>query len=389
MIVRMPRFGYVVLALTLIRIVINTMHRMVYPFLAVLARGMGVDIRLLSLGLSLRAAVQALAPILATISDSGGRKAGLRLGVAFFLLGVGLVVVFPSFITFIFALICTALSKSVFEPAMHAFLSDWVPYHRRGRAVGLIEFGWSLSLIVGVPLAGLLISRGGWRAPFPWFVLAGVVAWVGLTRLIPNDPAPREGSAKPLANLKAVFQESGAGSVLLVAMLMSGANELIALIFGVWLEDALGVQIGGLGLAAIAIGFAELGGESLVTGLTDRIGKLRSVAIGLLLNSLVALFLPFAGAGFVAALTGLIVFFLSFEFSVVSLIPVVSELQPMSRATLLAMIVAGISLGRSLAALVGTLLYAQGIGANSLSAVVLNLLAVLMLTRLRGKELQL
>ncbi len=39
-------------AFTAIRIILNTMHRMVYPFLAVFARGLGVDIASMSYALT-------------------------------------------------------------------------------------------------------------------------------------------------------------------------------------------------------------------------------------------------------------------------------------------------------------------------------------------------
>ncbi|MDP2995164.1 MAG: hypothetical protein Q8N46_08610, partial [Anaerolineales bacterium] len=46
-----------VIAFTITRVIINTLHRMVYPFLAVLARGVGVDLISMSYALTARSLV--------------------------------------------------------------------------------------------------------------------------------------------------------------------------------------------------------------------------------------------------------------------------------------------------------------------------------------------
>ncbi len=50
----MPKLRAQILVMTLARIVLNTMHRMVYPFLAVFARGLGVDLAVIAYALTLR-----------------------------------------------------------------------------------------------------------------------------------------------------------------------------------------------------------------------------------------------------------------------------------------------------------------------------------------------
>ncbi len=54
------------------------------------------------------------------------------------------------------------LGKSVFDPAIQAYVSERVPYNRRGLAIGFLEFSWAGSTLVGIPLLGLLIDRLGW-----------------------------------------------------------------------------------------------------------------------------------------------------------------------------------------------------------------------------------
>jgi len=72
------------------------------------------------------------------------------------------------------------------------------------------------------------------------------------------------------------------------------ANEMVGLVFGDWLYQVHGLRVQGLGLAAMAIGVGELLGEVVAMTAADPLGKRRVVAAGLVLNTLVALALPYA-----------------------------------------------------------------------------------------------
>jgi MFS transporter, DHA1 family, inner membrane transport protein len=146
-----------------------------------------------------------------------------------------------------------------------------------------------------------------------------------------------------------------AGMLLGAASSMS--NELVSLIFGVWLEDTFAVKITALGFTAAVIGFAELGGELSSAGLVDRIGKTRAVAAGLIVNSIVGLSLAFINVNLISALVALFLFYLSFEFTVVCSIPIITEILPQARATVMAVIVAVISLGRAMGDIISPWLY--------------------------------
>ena len=178
-----------------------------------------------------------------------------------------------------------------------------------------------------------------------------------------------------------------------IGLFISIANEIINLVFGVWLEDSFELKIAALGATAAVIGISELAGETFSVGFTDRLGKSRAVAIGLLLNCLAALALPFLGRSLPGALTGLFLFYISFEFSIVSAIPIMTEIMPTARATLMATAIAAHSLGRALGALLATPLYSLGLASgelpglllSSLAAIFFNLVALAAVLLLRKK----
>ena len=373
------------IVISLLRIILNTMHRMVYPFLSVFARGLGVDVISISFALTGRNMVGIFGPLLATISDVRGRRLGMLIGVGLFTLGTALVAVWPGVITFAAALVLAILSKSLFDPAVHAYFGDRVSYERRGTAVAVTEMAWSMAFIAGVPTMGFLIARFGWQAPFPVLALLGLGMLAVIWRLIPHD-RPVTRSAPVLSNLRTVLSSIPAVAGISIALWASAANEVVNLVFGVWLADSFGLQIAALAGASAVIGLAELGGEGLVATVTDRIGKPRAVAVGLAANILASALLPWIGRTEAGALVGLFLFYISFEYLVVSQLPMMTEVVPAARATTIALNSIGFGIGRSAGALLSTLIYgALGFGAVAAAAVFFNILALLALGEMQQK----
>ncbi len=385
--------------ITAIRVLFNTTYRMAYPFLGVFARGLGADLTAMSLTLTARSVVGGAAPLFVSAAERRGRKFGMLLGVGMLIGGTALVSLRPTFLSLAIALTVTTLGKYLFDPSMQAYLGDRVDYARRGLVIALTEMGWSLSFILGIPLAGFLIARGGWVAPFPLLTALGVLTLAALFLTMPNDHAPKSAHGGPRQSLRLVLTSAPALAGLSLGLWATVANEVVNLIFGVWLEDSLAAWIGPQGftgalaflnyfretlgfeialliLASIVIGFSELGGEGLVATLSDRLGKQRAIALGLIANSLAALLLPFLGRSALGALAGLFLFYITFEFTLVSIIPMMTEVLPQARATLMAFNVAVLSLGRALGAPIAPFLYRLGLPAVVLGAVFFNALAM-------------
>lgn len=379
------RFRHQLIVFMLVRIILNTMHRMLYPFLAVFARGMGVDITTLSFVITARSFVGIFAPLFGAIADQRGRRFGMLAGVVLFTVGMALVAVSPSFITFSLAALLAILGKYFFDPSMQAYIGDRVPYERRGTALAVTEAAWSLSFIIGVPLVGYLIATYGWNAPFPLLAVLGLGIFAIIWRMIPRDDQPHSAAAS-LKNVRMVLTNVPALAAISIALWASAANELVNLIFGVWLEDSFGLKIAALAGASAVIGISELSGEGLVALTTDRLGKPRALVFGLTGNALAAILLTVVGTTEIGALIGLFLFYITFEYVMVSHIPLMTEVIPSARATMLSFNLTGHSLGRVIGALLAAFIYQQfGFLPVTLLAVVFNLLALLALAELTQK----
>jgi len=378
------RLRFQLMIIMVLRTIFNTMHRMVYPFLGTFARGLGVDITALSFALTGRSLAGAFVPFIASVADQRGRRFGMLAGIALFALGVSLVAFWPSLWSLTTALLLALLGKYMFDPAMQAYFSDRIPYQRRGLALAVTELSWSLSFIIGVPTIGFLIARYGWSAPFPVLTALGVVMFVAIWWMAPRRDTNHIPTNTPWKNIGIVVKNAPAITGISIALWASAANELVNLIFGIWLEDSFGLQIAALAGASAVIGFSELGGEGLVAMLTDRIGKLRALMFGLLANSVAAILLPFIGRTEIGALIGLFLFYITFEYVIVSHIPMMTELVPGARATVMAFNVTGHSLGRAVGALLAPFIYRQmGFLYVVLLAMVFNAFGLVALGRLK------
>lgn len=364
------------------RFIANTAYRLIYPFLPVIARALGVDLQTIAFAITVRSSLGLAGPVLGSAGDRYGRKVAMLGSVALLVVGLLLVGLWPTFPSLVVSLLLVGVVKIIFDSTTQAYLGDRVPYARRGRAVAITELGWSTAFLFGVPVAGWLIARAGWAAPFPLLALLAAGALLLLWRTIPPDEPHSTGRLSLLAGMRLVLAHRPAVAGLIVALLIGGANELVNIVFGAWLEVAFGLQVAALGLASAVIGVAELTGEGTVAAFTDRIGLRRAVALGIVLSAVAALALPLLDDTLPGALVGLFFFFLTFEFSYVSFLPLMTELVPGARATLMAGNYAAVSVGRMIGALAGPALFEIGLLANGITAAAVEIVAVVVLLAL-------
>lgn len=368
--------------------VLNIAHRMSYPFLGVMSRAMGVDISAVSFAISSRSFIGFAVPFVSPISDIKGRKFGMLLGLSIFIVAILIVIVHPTFTVFSVALILSILGKYIFDPSVLAYLGDKIPYQKRGLAISFTEMGWSFAFILGIPLAALLIDRFGWSAPYYMLLLFGLISLAGIYILIPkvavNDPK----SNLPVTSFLSVLSDRRALLALNVGLWSTAGNEIVNLIFGVWLEDTFYVKLSALAIASAVIGFSELGGEGLVALFTDKLGKPRALAIGLAASMVSAYLLPSLATSQTGALIGLFFFYITFEFVMVSHIPLMTEVMPKARATAMSLNLVGFSIGRAIGAFSAPLIYKNfGFGVVTIFAVGFNIIAIFALFFMAGNEI--
>ncbi|NOQ39476.1 MAG: MFS transporter [Anaerolineales bacterium] len=371
---------------TVIRTVYSTGFRMVFPYQPILMKGLGIELAQMTRLIAGQSLVGIFSPFLASMADTRGRKTGMLTGMILFCLGSLVVVFQPTVLGFFLFLVLSLLGKSIFDPSIQAYFGDHTPYQRRGFVLAISEMSWSMSFFIGMPVIGFLMSQFGLLAPFLALGVLGVISFLAVIVIIPPDPVLTTERPSLLTNFSLVFRSGPALAGLGVMLLICFANQLINVVFGVWLNESYGLQIAALGGASAVIGISELIGEGGVSLISDRLSKKKAVLFGVIGNILASILLPFLGGTMWGAYLGLFLFYLTFEFTIVSVIPLMTGVLPEARATVMALNIASASLGRGLGSLIAAPLYAGSFGLNAAFAVVVNLLAILSLRYVIVKE---
>jgi len=368
---------------TLARLFLNTARRFAYPFAPALSRGLGVPLTAVTSLLAANQVTGVLSPAFGPLGDRWGYRRMMLAGLAMLAAGMLAGGFLPVYSVVLLALFLAGLGKSIFDPALHAYVGQRVPYQRRGLAIGLVEFAWAGSSLVGIPLAGLLIDRLGWRSPFFALGSLGLLSAAVLAALIPGDrrqPQDVEGTTGFRQAWRQLSRERAALGALGFGFLISAANDNLFVVYGAWLEESFGLSIVALGMATLVIGAAELLGEGLTASIADRLGLKRAIMASLALSALSYVLLPWVGRTLPLALAGLFFLFLTVEFSIVTGFSLFTEILPDARATMMSGIVATTSVGRMIGALAGgTVWLAGGLTATGLVSAAISGLALVSL----------
>lgn len=378
-----PRLTTQILAVLCFRLLLNTVRRFVYPFAPALSRSLDVPLAAVT---SIIATIQ-LSTFFGLLSglaaDRLGNRLMMRTGLALAAVGMLLCGIFPSYWWVFVGLVLAGLGKTIFDPAIQAFVGRHVPYERRGRIVGIIETAWAGSTLVGIPLMGLIIANFGLAAVFYLLAFLGGLSWFAVGWVIPEEqPASPAGSCRKgmLSSILQLVRIRPAAGMLLFGFWISIANDSLFVVYGAWFEQAFLVSIVALGFSTVAIGAAELLGESLTALFADRIGLKRALISGLLLLIVAYLALPLIGVSLSTAMVGMFLVFLCFEFVIVSSFSLSTELLPGARATMMGGFYATAGLGRMIGVLMGGVLWQWGgIVAVTTQAAVLTLFGLLSL----------
>ncbi len=287
-----------------------------------------------------------------------------------------------SVVAFAVAYFLIMLGVSFVTVGGHTYLSRRVRYARRARAIGIFETSWALALLVGAPSAALLIGLFGWRGPFVFFAVASalmvVVLFAGEDRSVVLVDVHDEGASRRITTSAWLLIAASA------AIAITGLTTVV--IAGTWLDEALGVSTGGVGLVAMAFGGAELAASSSSAAIADRAGPKRATQVALVVTLIGLLVMTRAGSSLPVGAAGLFLFFIGFEFSIVTSFSFVSEALPAARGRVLAVNNAIGTLLRGLGVALSGVLYERfGInGPVSLSATTAVAASVLLVVAARG-----
>lgn len=178
------------LALAIAAFGIGTTEFIIMGLLPDLARDFNISIpKAGSLVSGYALAVTLGSPLLVLALAKVDRKRALILLMSLFVLGNAACAFAPTFGTLMTARILTALTHGSFFGIGSIVASNVVPREQRARAVAIMFSGLTLANVLGVPAGTALGQAYGWRAAFMAIVPIGIIAAVGVWRLVPHQHA--------------------------------------------------------------------------------------------------------------------------------------------------------------------------------------------------------
>ena len=367
-------------AVTIARLVANAAYRFAPLFLATIARGF--DVSLSTLGFAIFASELSgfASPFAGRIVDRLTHRNSMVLGLVGSAVGCTIAAVSTSPLIFAVGVTVLALTKQSFDLGLGAWIADHVPYNQRGKIVGLTETAWALGLLVGVSIMGLITAATNWRIGFAFAVLCLIVSMFVIFNRVTNE-------ARVVHESHSTTPQRVTGNSWLVVFamfcIMCSAQNLFVT-FGAWLEDEFQFGAARLAIAGFSLGLVELVASVSSSRQTDKWGKERSIALGALLVIPGGIFLCLGSNNLIIGLIGVFIYFLGFEFSVVSLLSLATSLVPNSPGTGLGWVLGAGTLGRAVMAIIATHLFESfGVQGPALMGALFGLIGALTITGYR------
>jgi len=201
-----------IFALTIAAYAIGTTEFVIVGLLPTVANDVNITLPLAGLIVSVYAlGVTFGAPILTALTGKIERKPLLLGLMALFIIGNTVAALSPSYELLLVARVLAAFAHGVFFSVGSTIAADLVPENRRASAIAMMFMGLTVAIVTGVPLGTYIGQLFGWRATF-WAVAAlGVVAFLAIAALLPNNL-----KKAPPASLLDQVRVLGSGRLLIV-----------------------------------------------------------------------------------------------------------------------------------------------------------------------------
>ncbi|MFT5194964.1 MAG: putative MFS family arabinose efflux permease [Cellvibrionaceae bacterium] len=341
-----------IIIILILRIVMDTGTKLFFPYLSVIAIGLGTTPVELGKLLSWRNMTGLISPFLGAMADRRGYRPIVSGSLIF--AGIGFLIIFfsRSQTGFMIGILLGALGGAGANPNISAYLSHRLPWEKRSRGLGVVEYAWGLASIIGVSLSGVLIAFTSWRAPFliigcAMFVFAAVFYRFPSSGREEEQQTQNREKSSTLTLREKIFDFFYLGpnwrsavATLIADSFTRFAGFLLFINFGTWLTIQFDLNTAGLAAAVFWLGFADICGSVAVSAFGDRIGKRKSVISGTIIGALFFLVLPLWQGSLAWVIVGIFLARAAFEFSIVSYSVLASEQTPEHRGKMLAQRVA-------------------------------------------------
>jgi DHA1 family inner membrane transport protein len=267
------------------------------PFLIEMSHDLGVSVGLVANLVSFTATAWGIASATAgSMSDRIGRRWMLIGG----LFGLSIAMLCQSMAgNFLWVVVWATLGggcSGTFTGVVYAEVSARVEDYQRGRALGWVMTGQSLTLVVGVPMAAFIGSMIGWRG---WNVCMSGLALLGALAIVATvGRSSTTGHGARTPSLRSALSRQ------VIGLLSTGIAEricygLATIYFATFLQEIYGLSLAGIAVPLALMALGNIGGTVLGGQIADRVRDRLltfAIAMGLQGGAALALFVWHPGA---------------------------------------------------------------------------------------------
>lgn len=243
------------------------------------------------------------APVMGTLADRIGRRPPILLALATFTVANIGYWLAPTIAIFILLRALTGALTAGLTPAAMSVVADTVPERERSRWIGILMGGYSLGLIFGPVLGGLLYDSWGFAAPFVTSAGMGALALLAALLVVPETRTPAVRLRETLYQRWEATRtgQRGRTNETLLASLPKPLHIFMVLLavdfigtfaftfvepqMVFYVYEKLNWSTAQFGLVVAAYGVAMFVGQTALGQLSDRIGRRPVIVLGVLLNA--------------------------------------------------------------------------------------------------------
>lgn len=253
--------------------IVTTSGNSLAPFLQVIGKDLGRDLAAIAHLISFAAiAWGASSWVAGSLSDRVGRKPiliGSMLVLALTRVGFSFA---ESYWAATLWHVISGFAGGGFLGAVFACVSDHVPAKLRGRALGWVITGQSISMVLGVPMLTYIGSFTGWRGAFQVHAALAVISLLSLIWLVPPDPQRHLAAGREHISFKSVLKPE------LMVLLGAGAMERvcfasIAIYLATFFQQNYALSFANLAWVLMLVAIGNLLGNLLGGQLADRFSR--------------------------------------------------------------------------------------------------------------------
>lgn len=239
----------------------------------------------------------ASALLLAGLIDRFGAGRVLRYALLAFLAALAASGAAPVLPAFVGAQLLAGIAAGLALPSIYTLAALAAPAGRESDTLGIVLFGWTLSMVAGVSLSAVIADLLGWRMVYAIVVVAGLAAMAGTTKLTAGGDPTGRAAPSPLSALRVPG----------IAPLLLACAAFMASFYGVYayvgdhLHRGLGLPVSAGGLLALCYGLG-FGATTFLDRWIDRLGPARLLPVFFAVVACVYLVMTAASASYPALL---------------------------------------------------------------------------------------